>query len=49
MLTPEALAHFIMGDGTSDQGRGVVLCTDSERNQPSKGGPILLHYKMLLK
>lgn len=29
MLTPEALAHLIMGDGTSDHGRGVVLCTDS--------------------
>lgn len=29
MLTPEALAHLIMGDGTNDHGHGVVLCTDS--------------------
>ena len=27
MLTPEALAHMIMGDGTNDH--GVLLCTDS--------------------
>lgn len=29
MLTPVALAHLIMGDGTSDHGNGVILCTDS--------------------
>ena len=29
LLTPEALAHFILGDGTNDHGFGLILCTDS--------------------
>lgn len=29
LLTPVALAHMIMGDGTGSWGRGVILCTDS--------------------
>lgn len=29
LLTPVALAHGIMGDGASDKGCGVILCTDS--------------------
>jgi rRNA maturation endonuclease Nob1 len=29
MLTPVALAHLIMGDGTTWSGSGVILCTDS--------------------
>lgn len=29
MLTPVALAHIIMGDGTRDHGWGIILCTDA--------------------
>jgi len=29
LLTPEALAHWIMGDGTTDHGYGLIICTDS--------------------
>jgi hypothetical protein len=29
MLTPVALAHLILGDGTNDHGYGIILCTDS--------------------
>jgi len=29
LLTPVALAHWIMGDGSRDKSFGLVLCTDS--------------------
>ena len=29
MLTRVALAYMIAGDGTSDHGYGLILCTDS--------------------
>jgi hypothetical protein len=29
LLTPVALAHWIMGDGTNEHGFGIILCTDS--------------------
>ena len=29
MLTPVALAHWIMGDGTTSSSSGLLLCTDS--------------------
>lgn len=29
LLTPVALAHWVMGDGVNDHGFGIILCSDS--------------------